>query len=85
MSARDILVEMGFEESIVIDPEYYDNAIIGVSTSGQVVYSYEKIIGVLMEEHGWTMDEAIEWTEFNTVGALQTYGDNAPIIMYDLE
>jgi hypothetical protein len=33
-----------------------------------------------MEDEGWTVEESIEWIEYNTIRALPYLGPNAPII-----
>ena len=34
---------------------------------------------------GMDYEEAVEFVDFNTIGALPTMGENAPIIMYEVE
>jgi hypothetical protein len=38
----------------------------------------------LMNKYGWTMEESVEWIEYNTIRALPYFGDDAPIIVYPL-
>lgn len=44
-------------------------------------YSYEGAIQVLVNRDGMTYEEAVEWMEFNVVGAWM--GPNTPIWIYD--
>jgi hypothetical protein len=42
-----------------------------------VVYDVEKILEILMNDNGWTFDEALEYYEQNILGAY--LGENTPI------
>ena len=83
---KDILVSMGYEDSIVFESPSYTNAVIGISDSGQVCYSYEKMALCLIEEDGMTYEDAIDFIDYNTVRALPycNPSENRPIIIYDL-
>ena len=60
-----------------------DEAIIGVGghLGGPqlVMYDADKVIRVLMEQHEFTRDEAVEWLEINIKGAYM--GPNTPMII----
>ena len=56
----------------------FDEAIIGVTTQGLVVYDYDKCVEVLMKE-GMEEIEAVEHLEFNVVGAYM--GEGTPIFI----
>lgn len=73
------------EDAIVFDNMSYDGSIVGVTTDGRVVYDYDKMIEELMEDEGWSYNEAVDWIEFNTIRSLPYAGEKAPIIMYGLE
>ena len=46
-----------------------NEAIVGVTSQGYLVYDYEKIIEVFMKEpSNMEYDEAIEFTEYNVLG-----------------
>ena len=81
---RKTLCDMGYEDSIVFDNPEYDNAIIGISSNGNVIYSYEKMVDKLVESDGMTVEEAEDFIGYNTLGALPNYKENAPIVMYDI-
>ena len=61
----------------------FEDALIGMARRcGQpalAVYDYDKAIKILMERDEMEMDEAIEFLEFNTVGAW--VGENTPIFL----
>lgn len=82
MTNRQLLVDFGYEDSIIFKNPSYDAAIIGVSTDGQVIYDYDKMIGCLMDEDNMTYDEAIDFIDYNTIRSLPYVGEGAPIVMY---
>ena len=60
----------------------FDQAIIGIGRQFNkivVVYDEEKVINILQESHGMSEEEAVEYYEFNIVGAF--VGDATPIFM----
>ena len=67
---RELLAE--FDENI-LTVDGYDEAIVGVMERfGQppiAVYDRDKIIRIMMERDGMTDEEAIEFFEFNIIGA----------------
>lgn len=74
------------EEAIILGDMFmsYDNAIIGITTDGRVVYDYDKMIEELMQDEEWSYEEAAEWIDYNTIRALPYAGPCGPIIMYGL-
>lgn len=85
---KDALNELGYESSIVFENPSYDTAIIGISSDGQVVYDYDKMVEYLVKTDEMTPEEACEFIDYNTIRALPYAGsltgtgqDNAPIIM----
>lgn len=81
MGNRELLCDMGYEDTVVFDAPDYDDAIIGVSQDGRAVYSYEKMIDNLIREHGMTREEAVEFIEYNTIGV---HFDGMPIVVFDI-
>ena len=78
---RDALCDMGHEEAVIFDSPCYDEAIVGVTDEGQVIYDYDMMVRCLQIDEGMDMMEAIEFIEYNTIRALP-YVENAPIIMH---
>ena len=85
MAINKIIRENLPDDAMVFDNHAYDNSIIGVSTDGRVVYDFDTMIQELMEDEGWTVEESIEWIEYNTIRALPYLGTNAPIICERLQ
>ena len=73
------------EDAIIFDNMSYDGSIVGVTTDGRVVYDYDQMIEELMEDEGWSYEDAAEWIDYNTIRALPYAGENAPIIMYPIQ
>lgn len=78
---RELLTEMGYEDSLVFDSPSYDDAIVGVTTDDRIVYSYDLMVEQLMQEMGCDYHDAIDWLEYNTVRALSYMGEGAPVIV----
>lgn len=78
---RHILMDAGYDDSIVFENPDYDDAIIGVSEDGSVVYDFNRMVSWLAEKDNISLDEAIDFICFNTIGVLPYIGDGAPIII----
>ena len=80
---HEALVEMD-ESALLMDG--FDEAFIGFSRRGNepmlACYSYDKMIEVLVERDGMDYDEAMEYVDFNCVGAW--VGERTPIIVMPL-
>ena len=75
MNKREQLVDMGFEETILLENPDYDSAIVGYDViTGKVIYSYDLMIEHLMTVDGMSEEEAIEFIEYNTVRAIPYMG-----------
>ena len=63
-----------------------EDAIIGVGSRMNMpdvlIYSYNKCVDILMEKEGWTLEEAIEWMDYNVVGAW--VGETTPIFVHEI-
>lgn len=83
---------MTIEEIQDINPEAlicdgFDEAIIGmaerINLGPVVAYSVEKILDILINRDGMTYEEAVEYYEFNIVGAW--FGEFTPIFITNYE
>jgi len=63
-----------------------EDAIIGVGSRMNMpdvlIYSYNKCVKIFMEKEGWTHEEAIEWMDYNVVGAW--VGETTPIFVHEI-
>jgi hypothetical protein len=60
--------------------EGYDEAVMGISTDGRLVYSVEKMIEILIRDGEMNELDATEWLEYNTFNAY--VGEMTPIWVY---
>jgi uncharacterized protein YaiE (UPF0345 family) len=58
----------------------YDDAAIGVSTDGRLVYSVEKMIEITVRDGDMSVADATEWLEYNTFNAY--VGEMTPLWVY---
>jgi hypothetical protein len=81
MTLREEIAET-FPETLLLEPATFDAAIIGVTERfGQevtVCYDLEKLLGILVED-GMTYEEAVEYYEYNIVGAY--LGERTPTFL----
>lgn len=82
---KEYLCDHGWEESIVFENPSYCDAFIGVSSDGNAVYDFEKMVECLMDEDGMDYTDAVEFIEYNTIRALPYMGPMAPVILYPVE
>ena len=71
--------------TVILEPEWMDNAIIGhayVNDVQVLVYSYYALVRTIMRNYGTDSEGARECIEYNTIPSLQFMGDKAPIIVY---
>lgn len=81
---RELLNEIGLEDSIVFENPSYDTAIIGYDdATSRIIYDYELMAEYLMENDGMTYEEAVEFIDYNTLRAMPYY-PNGPIVMRGL-
>lgn len=80
---KDFLVDLGYEETIVLENPDFLEAVLGTDTDGRLVYDYDLMVESLANEDNMSDEDAIEFIEYNTVRSLPYMGPMAPIIMHD--
>ena len=83
-SLKDYLCELGYEDAVVLEKPDYLSAIVGVSEDGRIIYSYPKMLQHLVLNDGMTYEEAAEFVDYNTIGALPYMGEKKPIILNEI-
>jgi len=71
-----------YPDLLVMDPEYLDEAIIGVALRigfEAVCYNSSKVIELLMEHDGMSYEDAVEYMDFNMKGAW--VGETTPVFL----
>ena len=59
----------------------FDGAVIGTCyNTGRIVYSIERMLAILIERDGMSMEEAIEFFDFNIAGAY--VGEMTPMYVW---
>lgn len=82
---KDWLCEHDYEDTIVLESPDYLSAIVGVSDDGRLIYDYEKMATHLVITNDMSYEEAYEFIDFNTIGALPYMGEKRPIILTKIE
>ena len=74
------------DDERMVKADGLEDAIIGIGSRinmpDVLVYSYNKAVKIFMERDGMTHEEAVEWMEFNVVGAW--VGETTPIFVHDI-
>ena len=69
------------EGTIIFDNMSYDNSIIGTTLDGRAIYDYDLMVFELMNDEGWSSEDAIDWIDYNTLRSLGYYGSQAPLVV----
>ena len=82
---KDLLNELEYKDTVVLENPSYLNAIIGITDEGALCYSYEKMIECLMEEDKMEQEDAMEFINYNTIRALPYASSMGvrPIVVYN--
>ena len=81
----EFLSEMYGDDVVHFDGPEFDGGIVGVTTDGRLVYSYDRLAEALSEANKWSREDAVDWIEFNTLRSLPYIGPRAPVVMNDLD
>ena len=72
------------DKPLILDNSAYDNSIIGISNDNRLVYDYGKMLVEYSQDNQCTIEEAMEWIEYNTIRAIAYNSDeHKPIIIYN--
>ena len=81
--AEKKLLEKGYDGVVIFNNFSYDTALIGVTNTHRAVYNYDLMLEFLVSKEGFSdYTEASEWIDYNTLGALPSFGGRSPIILY---
>lgn len=83
-NVEQILLENGLEGTAYFTDEDYEDAILGYTEDGNLVYSYEKMVEYLVGKKNIDYTDAVEWINYNVIRMIPYMGDKCPIIVYDL-
>lgn len=85
---RDYLITEGYEQAGMFNCPSYDGSIVGYTDEGAVVYDFELMIEEYLSENpNSSMDDAIEFINYNTIRSIPYMNDGMvpPIIMYPVK
>lgn len=68
----DLYLDTADPEAIRFDG--LDYAILGTDHNGLLVYSYDRMIECFITDQDMTLDEAIEWIDYNVIGVMAGKG-----------
>ena len=80
---NDWLLDNG-HDGVILIPDFAP-AVIGISSNGTLVYSYDKMVRCLAKQDNMPEDEAMEYIDYNTIRSLPYWDDRRPVIMYDID
>lgn len=83
-NVRELLCELGCEDSVVFDSPEFDDAIVGITEESRIVYDFDQMVALMVERNDMNKLDAIEFIEHNTIRSLPYAGELAPIIMYPI-
>ena len=66
---------------IILDNHEYDNSIIGITDTNQLVYDYNSMIEEFAKDCECTEEDAQEWVDYNTMRAIPYMGERKPIVI----
>lgn len=86
--AREKLIDeieaAGFspDEVVRFDSPQYDDAAVGITDEGRLVYDYDLMVKSLAAQDGISDDEAAEFIDYNAMRSLPYVGKGAPIVFH---
>ena len=82
---KEQIISEEYDGEELLFADGFGSAIMGVSLNGggsgdaKVIYDYDKCVSILTRRDKMAYDEAVEFLEFNTLGAY--VGEHTPIFM----
>lgn len=70
------------DEALVFDNPAYDNSIIGQTFDGRAIYDVELMAEELAADDEMTLEEAMDFIDYNAIRSLPYAGDKAPIVVH---
>lgn len=68
--------------ALVFDNPAYDNSIIGQTFDGRAIYNIELMAAELSSDDEITIEEAMDFIDYNAIRSLPYAGDKAPVVVY---
>ena len=68
--------------ALVFDNPAYDNSIIGSTFDGRAIYDIDRMAEELAADDEMTLEEAMDFIEYNAIRSLPYAGDKAPVVVH---
>ncbi len=70
------------ETALVFDNPAYDDSIIGQTFDGRAIYDIELMAEELASDDEMTIEEAMDFINYNAIRSLPYAGEMAPVVVY---
>lgn len=70
------------DEALVFDNPAYDNSIIGQTFDGRAIYDVDLMAEELAADDEMTLEEAMDFIDYNAIRSLPYAGDKAPVVVH---
>lgn len=68
--------------ALVFDNPAYDNSIIGQTFDGRAIYDIESMADELSSDDEITIEEAMDFIDYNAIRSLPYAGEKAPVVVH---
>lgn len=68
--------------ALVFDDPAYDNSIIGQTFDGRAIYDIELMAEELARDDQITIEEAMDFIDYNAIRSLPYAGEKAPVVVH---
>ena len=68
--------------ALVFDNPAYDGSIIGKTFDGRAIYDIEKMADELATDDNISLEEAIDFIDYNAIRSLPYAGNKAPVVVH---
>lgn len=70
------------DDALVFDNPAYDNSIIGQTFDGRAIYDVEAMAEELAADDEITVEEAMDFIDYNAIRSLPYAGERAPVVVH---
>lgn len=70
------------DNALVFDNPAYDGAIIGETFDGRAIYDIEKMADELATDDDISIEDAMDFIDYNAIRSLPYAGDKAPVVVH---
>jgi hypothetical protein len=68
--------------ALVFDNPAYDESIIGQTFDGRAIYDIDKMADELSTDDGISVEDAMDFIDYNAIRSLPYAGDRAPVVVH---